>query len=62
MAHVELRGVVGKVPKYSEVFMDQGDLSFRKVVRAVKEVGYAGVLEVAHVPRLIDDPTASSDT
>jgi mannonate dehydratase len=56
IAHVELRGVVGTVPKYDEVFMDQGDLSLWKVVRALKEVGYAGVLEVAHVPRLIDDP------
>lgn len=56
IAHVELRGVRGTVPRYDEVFMDQGDLSLWKVVRALRDVGYRGVLEVAHVPGLVDDP------
>lgn len=30
--------------------MDEGDLDLTKVVRALKELGYTGNIEVAHVP------------
>ena len=53
--HVELRGVRGLAPKYEEVFMDEGELSLWDVVRTLKEVGYSGPLEVAHVPKMIND-------
>lgn len=55
IGHVELRGVRGTLPNYWEEFMDAGDLSMLKVIRTLKEVGYTGTLEVAHVPRLIND-------
>jgi len=53
--HVELRGVRGLAPKYDEVFMDEGDLSLWDVVRTLKEGGYSGTVEVAHVPKMIND-------
>ena len=53
--HVELRGVRGLAPKFEEVFMDEGDLSLWDVVKTLKEVGYSGPLEVAHVPKMIND-------
>ena len=56
ICHVELRGVKGTIPNYTEDFMDGGDLRVRDVVKALHAVGYTGPLEVAHVPRLIEDP------
>ncbi|MSU49210.1 MAG: hypothetical protein EXS37_09030 [Opitutus sp.] len=56
IGHVELRGVLGTVPNYTEDFMDGGDLRVLDVLKTLKSVGYTGPLEVAHVPRLIDDP------
>lgn len=55
IVHVELRGVRGLAPKYDEVFMDEGELSLWDVVRTLKEVGYRGPVEVAHVPKMIND-------
>ncbi|MBL9216262.1 MAG: mannonate dehydratase [Opitutaceae bacterium] len=56
IGHVELRGVRGVIPNYTEEFMDGGDLSMLKVLRALKGVGYTGPVEVAHVPMLLHDP------
>ncbi len=52
----ELRGVRGTIPKYSETFMDDGDLDLVKVVRALKDVGFEGMIQVGHVPRFPNDP------
>ena len=59
IAHVEFRGVRGTIPRYDEVFMDEGDLDLWAVVKALKEVRYRGLIEVAHVPQLTDDPNHS---
>jgi len=55
IAHVELRGVRGTVPHYTEEFMDSGDLSLRQVLHELQQVGYTGPVEVAHVPQLMND-------
>src|SRR5262249_17875607 len=52
---VELRGVRGRIPKYAETFMDDGDLDLAEVLRALNEVGFRGVIEVAHVPKFPGD-------
>jgi len=59
LVEVELRGVRGRVPHYEETFMDDGDLDLAKVVRALKEVGYTGKVEVAHVPTFAGDESRS---
>lgn len=52
----ELRGVRGTVPKYSETFMDDGDVDLVPIVRALKEAGYEGMIQVGHVPKFPNDP------
>ncbi len=55
IAHVEFRGAHGRVPRFTEDFMDQGDVSLWRLVEALKAVGYTGLIEVAHVPLLAGD-------
>ena len=52
---VHLRGVRGKVPRYVEVFIDQGDINMVQAMRAYKEVGYTGPLVSDHTPGLEGD-------
>ena len=49
--HVHFRNVRGTLPKsggYEEVFVDDGDLPMAKVLRALDEVGYDGVIDYDH--------------
>ena len=39
---VHFRAVHGKVPKYTEVFLDEGDLDVLEAMRTFREVGYQG--------------------
>jgi len=56
IAHVEFRGVRGNAAEYTEEFMDQGEQSLWPIVTALQDVGYDGLYEIAHVPKLINDP------
>jgi len=56
IAHAEFRGVRGNVRNYDETFMDDGDVNLAPVIQALKDVGYSGLLEVAHVPKMKNDP------
>ncbi len=38
--HVHLRGVRGTVPKYSETFIDEGDVDMFEAMNAYKEINY----------------------
>ncbi|MDA1190552.1 MAG: mannonate dehydratase [Candidatus Poribacteria bacterium] len=51
IAYVHFRNVVGKVPNYREVFIDEGDVDMYDALTAYKEVGYDGVLIPDHTPR-----------
>ena len=53
--HVHFRGVRGKVPRYVETFLDEGDVDMLEAMRAYKEVGYTGSLVSDHTPRVIGD-------
>jgi mannonate dehydratase len=56
--HVHFRNVRGTLPQnrgYAEVFMDDGDIDMRKVVRALHAVGYDGVIDFDHAMRISGD-------
>jgi mannonate dehydratase len=51
LIHVHFRNVRGTLPasgRYEEVFVDDGDLDMPKVIRALHEVGYDGVIDYDH--------------
>jgi mannonate dehydratase len=56
--HVHFRGVKGKVPRYTEVFIDEGDVDMLAAMRAYKEAGYQGTLVSDHTPHLAGDNAA----
>ena len=47
---VHFRGVRGKVPQYTEVFIDEGDVNMIQAMKTYKEVGYAGPIVSDHAP------------
>jgi mannonate dehydratase len=53
IAYVHFRNVVGKVPSYKEVFVDEGETDMLEAVRILKRNGYRGVLIPDHTP-LVD--------
>jgi mannonate dehydratase len=50
LAYVHLRNVKGKIPRYHEVFIDEGDIDVPRIMRILKRNGYAGVLIPDHTP------------
>jgi len=56
--HVHFRNVRGTLPAnggYSEVFVDDGDIDMRSVIRALDEVGYSGVIDYDHPMHITGD-------
>jgi mannonate dehydratase len=52
IAYVHFRNVRGRVPRYVETFVDDGDVDMRRIVRILAEEGFDGVLVPDHVPDL----------
>jgi mannonate dehydratase len=52
IAYVHLRNVRGKVPKYHEVFIDEGDVDIVRALRIYKQNGYDGVVIPDHTPQM----------
>lgn len=52
IAYVHLRNVKGKVPRYHEVFLDEGDVDIVKALRIYKRNGYDGVVIPDHTPQM----------
>lgn len=52
IGYIHFRNVRGKVPKYHEVFLDEGDIDMMRVIRILKQAGYQGVLIPDHTPEL----------
>ncbi|MFW6172046.1 MAG: mannonate dehydratase [Planctomycetota bacterium] len=50
VAYIHLRNVVGSVPKYHEVFIDEGDLDVDRVMRLLSRLQYDGVVIPDHTP------------
>lgn len=53
LAYVHFRNVRGKVPRYHEVFIDEGDVDMVRILGILKRNRYAGVLIPDHTP-LVD--------
>jgi len=52
IAYVHFRNVVGKVPNYTEAFVDDGDVDMIRALRIYHKNGYDGVIIPDHTPRL----------
>ena len=53
IAYVHFRNVRGRVPKYHETFVDDGDIDMVEIVRVLRDEGYDGVLIPDHTPEPI---------
>ena len=53
--HVHLRAVRGRVPRYVETFINEGDLDMLEALRAYKEAGYTGAIVSDHTPGITGD-------
>jgi mannonate dehydratase len=52
---VHFRAVRGKVPKYTEVFVDEGDLDMLQAMKTYRDAGYEGPFVSDHTPRVEGD-------
>src|SRR6185295_5546169 len=52
LAYVHFRNVHGKVPRYRETFLDDGDIDMLRVLRILKTNGFSGVLIPDHTPQM----------
>jgi mannonate dehydratase len=50
--YIHFRNVVGQVPHYDEVFVDEGDIDMVEVLRVLKRNDYQGVLIPDHTPQM----------
>ncbi|MDO6809956.1 mannonate dehydratase [Zobellia galactanivorans] len=55
IGYVHFRNVIGKVPNYKEVFVDEGDIDLVRVLRILKKSDYEGVLIPDHTPQMSCD-------
>ncbi len=55
ISYVHFRNVKGKVPKYKEVFVDEGDIDMFKSLQILKANNFDGVLIPDHTPEIICD-------
>lgn len=52
IGYVHFRNVVGRVPEYHEVFLDEGYVDMFKALRTYAENGYDGVFVPDHTPQM----------
>lgn len=52
IGYIHFRNVIGKVPHYHEVFVDEGDIDMAKIIRILKTNGFEGVLIPDHTPEM----------
>ena len=55
IAYVHFRNVRGKVPRYQEVFIDEGDMDMLRALSALYAIGYDGVIIPDHTPEMSCD-------
>ena len=53
--YVHFRNVRGQLPRFDEVFIDEGDVDMIRAMKAYKDVGYEGVITPDHTPRVVGD-------
>ncbi|UOY05871.1 mannonate dehydratase [Muricauda sp. SCSIO 64092] len=52
ISYVHFRNIVGKVPNYREVFVDEGDMDMFRILRILKKNDFKGVLIPDHTPQM----------
>jgi mannonate dehydratase len=52
IAYIHFRNVRGKVPRYYEVFIDEGDVDMIRILKILRDNHYQGVLIPDHTPKL----------
>jgi mannonate dehydratase len=52
LAYVHIRNVKGKVPRYYETFIDEGDLDIRRIIDILEKNNYKGLLIPDHTPQM----------
>ncbi len=52
LAYVHARNVKGKVPRYREVFIDEGDIDMRRALRVLAEHDFDGMIVPDHTPEM----------
>jgi len=55
IGYVHLRNVTGKVPHYTETFIDDGDVDVGRVLRILNDSGFQGVIIPDHAPQMTCD-------
>ncbi len=55
IAYVHLRNVKGKVPRYHEVFIDEGDVDVYRIMKILHQNQFDGVLIPDHTPQMTCD-------
>ncbi|GAB5553582.1 MAG: mannonate dehydratase [Saprospiraceae bacterium] len=55
IAYIHFRNVIGKVPNYQEVFVDEGDIDMYKILKILKQNNFQGVLIPDHTPQMTCD-------
>lgn len=55
--NIHMRNIKGGWNNFQEVYPDNGDMDFVAVVRALRDVGYSGMVMPDHIPRH-DDPAS----
>ena len=55
IGYIHFRNIVGKVPNYKEVFVDDGDIDMFKILKILKKNNFDGVLIPDHTPQMTCD-------
>jgi len=53
--YVHFRNVVGRMPRFREAFIDNGDINMLKAMRIYREVGFDGPMIPDHLPHMPGD-------
>jgi mannonate dehydratase len=53
ISYIHFRNVMGKIPSYREVFVDEGDISMPKCVRILKDINFDGLCIPDHTPEML---------
>ena len=52
IAYIHFRNVIGKVPNYREVFIDEGDIDMVRILKILKKNNFDGVFIPDHTPQM----------
>lgn len=55
IGYIHFRNVQGKIPRYIETFVDDGDIDMAEIVRILRDENYQGVLIPDHTPSMTCD-------